>query len=190
MEARAAELLALDAPQVGMGGEIVPTGDVARDLPGIVETVECPDAVTAEASLQRLDMAGDARCMTLAADTAETIGAGNSLEKMLAHQAASAHQLAMRMTATANKWLDAGTPTLGSFGKGEVTAMQEAQRAANAAARLMRSFDDHMETLRKLRSGGEQRVTVIHQHVQVAGGNVAVAGSVSRGQGGGENEKQ
>lgn len=51
---------------------------------------------------------------------------------------------------------------------------QYAERAAN---RLMRTFASQMEALRKLRNGGEQKVTV--EHVNVHEGGQAIVGAVA-----------
>jgi hypothetical protein len=105
--------------------------------------------------------------------------AGVALEKALAHQAAAAHQLAMRFAATANRWLDhvqAGQ----TFNEAHRMAMVEAQRAANASARLMLAYQDAALTLQRLRTGGRQVVQV--QHVQVnSGGQAVVAGKMTTG---------
>ena len=65
----------------------------------------------------------------------------------------------------------------------------EACRLANAAARLMSVFQDGLLTLQKLRTGGNQTVTV--QHVNVAAGAQAVIGNVRAGgkDGGGDSAK-
>jgi hypothetical protein len=77
--------------EVGNGGELMPVGEDRLEKPGIVDTVRpSPTLSTARASLQRMDLAGDAGVLDLAADTAETIRAGDALEKMLAHQLAAA----------------------------------------------------------------------------------------------------
>lgn len=180
-ETTAAHLLAIvQEGEKGTGGELVPHHAFGSCVPDIKDTTERPDLVTAEASIQRLELAANADALSLAADAAESIQARNSLEKMLAHQAATAHKLAMTFAATAEKWLAKGDPDLG-VNPGKVTAMQEAQRSANAAARMMQAFQQGMATLARIRSGGEQKVTVVHQHVQVAGGQVAVTGSFSKG---------
>jgi hypothetical protein len=44
----------------------------------------------------------------------------------------------------------------------------------------MEAFQNGVAALAKLRGGEQQQVTVVHQHVQVAGGNVAVAGQITR----------
>ncbi len=137
-------------------------------------TVEDPDAVTVEASRDRLDLASDAHCLALAADAAETIRAENSLEKMLAHQMAAAHAASMRLIGRAEDELH-GASLVGSHArhKGQLSAT----RLLNTAARLMTSFQDGMTALHRMRRGGRQVVTV--QHVQVSdGGQAVVAGTV------------
>ena len=116
------------------------------------------------ASMERIHLADAAGCYDLAFDTAETIQAENSIEKMLAHQMAACHAHALRMLAKAEEQRD----------------VVEQVRLANGAARLMGAFQGGAATLARLRSGGQQRVTVVHQHVQVAGGQVAIAGHVER----------
>jgi hypothetical protein len=162
------------APAIGIGGELHLSRDDAAAKPGLACTVaDNPDLTIAVASRDRLELAADAQCLSLAVDMAETLHARNSVEKALAHQAAGAHQLAMRFAATANKWLDHAQA-------GHRMAMVEAQRAANTSARLMMAFQDAALTMQRLRIGGKQVVTV--QHVQVnSGGQAVVAGKMAAG---------
>lgn len=88
-------------PEIGTGGELQLSAAEARVKPGLACTVEDPDLVNVEASRDRLELTADANCLALAADAAETIRAGNSLEKMLAHQMAAAHSASMRLIARA-----------------------------------------------------------------------------------------
>jgi acyl-CoA thioesterase FadM len=54
----------------------------------------------------------------------------------------------------------------------------EAARLTNAAARMMRVYQEAFLTLQKIRTGGKQ--TVVVQHVQVSdGGQAVVAGHCS-----------
>ena len=173
-------LMLPDAPAIGAGGELHLSRDDAAAKPGLACTVaDNPDLTIAVASRDRLELAADAQCLSLAVDMAETLHARNSVEKALAHQAAGAHQLAMRFAATANKWLDhaqAGE----TFREANPMAMVEAQRAANTSARLMMAFQDAALTMQRLRIGGKQVVTV--QHVQVnSGGQAVVAGKMAAG---------
>ncbi len=95
---RAEEILSLpEKPAIGTGGKLFLSPEDAAEKPGLALTVEDPDAVTVDASRDRLDLASDAHCLALAADAAETIRAENSLEKMLAHQMAAAHAASMRL---------------------------------------------------------------------------------------------
>ena len=61
----------------------------------------------------------------------------------------------------------------------------EYQRLANSTAKLMNAFSNHYLTLQKIRSGGNQTMTV--QHVHVNDGGQAVIGNIHRG-GKGKNE--
>jgi len=164
-EEAANKFLALsEAPAVGTGGELIPTRNDSESLVGIVDTVRNPDMATISASRNRLDLANDAGASELALDMAETIKAKDSVEKAVAHQMAAAHSLAMNLVAEANRH--------------ELPA--DRVKLANAAARMMTVFQEGALTISKLRGGGKQQVTVVHQHVQVAGGQVAVAGTMDR----------
>ncbi len=81
-EAEAARLLKLPAPpDVGAGNELIPTGGSDGINHSLVHTLSNPDSVTADASLERLNLAEDAGVLTMAVDAAETVQAQNSLEK-------------------------------------------------------------------------------------------------------------
>lgn len=59
-----------------------------------------------------------------------------------------------------------------------------AEMYTNRATKLMRLHNETLETLNKYRRKGEQRVTVLHQNVQVNnGGQAVVAGRVTGGSG-------
>jgi hypothetical protein len=134
--------------------------------------------LAAEASESRLKLTGNS--MVLAVDAAESIGARNSLDKMLAHQLASAHRLAMHMAEQSVRLVDRHE----SWGKMNNPAHTiEAARLANASARMMGAFQDGLLTLERIRRGGKQTVKVVHQHVAVGPGGQAVvaAGGVKAG---------
>ena len=121
--------------------------------------------------------------MELGLDAADTVQAQNSLERMLAHQLASAHRSTMKMMAQ----LDRRLSVMGNLSPThpETAAVNvEACRLANAAGRLMASYQSGLLALERMRSGGKQHVVVqhIHQHVQVGeGGQAMVAGQVKAG---------
>jgi hypothetical protein len=174
----AAALLLPSAPPVGAGGELVPAGDHLNRGANFIDTVERPDAVTAEASMDRLNLADDGiQCVAMAVDAAETIQAANSIEKMMAHQLAAAHKLAMTFAAKARSLIEEDGA---GWHRQEGIYAVEAARVANASARMMDAFQKGTLALHKLRTGGKQVVTV--QHVNVSdGGQAIVAGGINSG---------
>ncbi|MCH7832929.1 MAG: hypothetical protein IIC55_08675 [Proteobacteria bacterium] len=174
-------------PEVGACGEVILPQEKLSDTQALVGAGENPKAVTADASWQRLDLAEKADCLSLAVDMAETIQARNSLEEMLAHQMAAAHSQAMRLIAKSYNFVT-HTETWDSEVRQQVQSI-EAVRMANAAARLMKTYQDGMLALNKLRTGGKQ--TILIQHVNVNdGGQAVVAGNIDkRGNSGGNDGK-
>src|SRR3954470_15245377 len=166
----------------GAGGELVPTdsGKGAAEW-RLLDTVDNPNYVTADASRGRLDLAQQTGALEEALDAADTIEARDSLERMLAHQLATAHVSAMKLSAEMNKQIDHALVTRGA-GENE-RATLNATRLAGAVGRLMSTYQQGLVTLQRLRSGGKQ--TVVVQHVTVSdGGQAVVAGEVSaRGRG-------
>ncbi len=151
------------------------------------DTVKEPELVTARASVERLRLLDGLACIETALDAADTIAPKNSLERMLAHQLATAHTMALRFMATAQEYLSRSHPD--DFGGRRIdprTASTEAARLAGTAARLMGTYQEGMATLAKVRSGGKQHVTVnhIHQNVQAQDGSqVVVAGKLNKDRG-------
>jgi hypothetical protein len=97
----ASELVALartpvQVPQV-RAGELAEARGVSN--PRMRDTLDRPDHIASQASFRRLALARNAGALALAVDLADTIGAQNSMEKMLAHQMAAAHRGAMNMMA-------------------------------------------------------------------------------------------
>lgn len=146
------------------GGELTLTDDESFDLPGIVDTLENPDRVNAEASRDRLNLAGDAKCLAAAADAAESIQAKNSIERMLAHELAGAHTAAMKLLERGHQWLDFETVVNTEEPTGHVHYRTdrlrgrdvniEGTRCFNAAARLIDAFQKGCIALQKRRTGG------------------------------------
>ncbi len=157
-------------PTVGCGGELSLSKERAEEIPALVNTVDKPDNVTAEASQERLQLIFDADCTGLALDAAETIQAKNSLEKMLAHQLGAAHKLAMTFASRSLKNLSESDNAITLHSK-EYYSL-ESIRASNASARMMDSFQKGLMALHKLRTGGNQTITV--QHINVKDGGQAV----------------
>ena len=185
-ERQASDLLTLtDPPEVGAGGEVIHEAPLperhAAKLPAdpvrrvIRDTLaEGATRIAEDASIRRTDllMRPSFNALALAVDAAESVGAANSIEKMLAHQMAVAHEATLRLMNRALAYEAGGR----SMTEGDSI---EACRLANTAARLMSAFNDGAATLQRLRNGGNQTVTV--QHVNVAPGAQAVIGNVRAG---------
>ena len=180
-ENQADKLLTLQhAPVVGPGGEVSheQTAGLGAKRLMVRETLQQDASRIAEdASIRRADLLllPSFNAVATGIDAAESISAQNSLEKMLAHQLAVAHEAAMRLMDRALCYDSGGR----RMQEGDSV---EACRLANAAARLLSVYQSGLLTLQKLRTGGSQTVTV--QHVNVQPGGQAVIGSV--GGGGGE----
>ena len=147
-------------------GEVVPTMD-----PMIRDTLLVPDLAAVEASLDRtrLMVLGGTDAVALALDAANSINAANSLEKMLAHQLAVVHKIAMEQIAQ---------------GAGERDELAAARRY-KTASRFIANFQQGLLTLQRMRHGGQQNITV--QHVHIASGAQAIVGVQARG--GGNEER-
>jgi hypothetical protein len=166
----------------GAGGELVPAsilGENSRALE-FADTVQRPDYVTVDASRDRLELANAAGALEMGLDVADTIGAENSLEKMLAHQLAAAHRSTMKMTALMNRHME----SLESISPHQLNMQNperlniETCRLAGMVTRMMGTFQQGVLTLQKMRTGGRQEVVV--QHVTVTdGGQAVVAGQVT-----------
>jgi hypothetical protein len=165
LELQAEQLLSA-TPEVS-AGEVVPAAREPNDITAwhIKNTLLDPDAVASEASERRVSRALEGDVLELALDAAESAGAKNSLEKMLCHQMAGAHDCSMKLLARA---FDPKNPPA-------VVA-----QLANAAAKLMNAYQGGLMALQKMRTGGRQVVTV--QHVSISGNAQAVvAGNIGRG---------
>ena len=153
--------------------KISPTDKSALRDSRIFDTLEHPNTVSVRASEQRMEAADGAGVLEAAVDAAVSVKAGNSLEKMICHQMAAAHHMAMKLVTRA---ADAQLPPV------------EAARLTNAGARMMQVFQEGLLALKKFRTGGKQQIVV--QHVKVSdGGQAVIAGSMKtekRGSRGGE----
>lgn len=179
-------------PQRGRGGELVPLPD---NTPEGFErrewkrsTVEEPMHVLAhQASADAMDLLIDNDALSLGLEMADSLNAKGRIEKMLAHEMATLHRLGMRFAAKAGDELRRSEDVLRPIQYRQLASV-EAARMMNASARAMGAFNDAALTLQRLRTGGNQVVKVIHQHVEVKDGGQAVvaqtikAGDKSRGQ--------
>ena len=148
-------------------------------------TVDRPDCVAIEASRDRLELADKAGALEMGLDLADTIQADNSMEKMLVHQMAAAHNSAMRMAALINRRLES-MANINQLTMQDIERQNiETCRLAGAVTRMMNTFQQGMLTLQRVRTGGEQRVVVEqHQYVtRVEDGGQAVIGPKVRTRG-------
>ena len=151
----------------------------------IVDTLEHPDSISVGASARRMSAALDADVLEPAVDAATSAQAANSIEKMLCHQMAAAHLMAMRLCKVgADAIVQSTNPYRGRLPPGEVA------RLTNAAARMMDVYQAGCLALLKLQTRGTQRVLVQHQQVNVGpGGQAVVTGRIDRGSRGRGEEK-
>jgi hypothetical protein len=116
-----------------------------------------------------MDLAKNLGALPLAIDAGITMGAKNSLEKMLAHQLAVLHKGSMRLMQQVEN--------LGSSNN------VERMRTIGTATRMMATFQSGLEVHHRMKTGNRQTVVVKHVHhvqnVQVnEGGQAVVAGKV------------
>lgn len=149
---------ASSAAVIGSGGEVI-----KPQTAGFVDTLTLPTVAAVDASNHRTDLltmvGSDVASMAL--DAAETIQAGNSLEKMLAHQMAAIHDAGMRMVHRANLIQDPGL----------------AAKTLNCAMKGFSAYQGAVGALRQLRGNQQQHIVV--QHVNVGAGGQAMVGTVN-----------
>ncbi len=185
LDAEAAAIIALNEPLITNMGEV--TRPHIADLPGrywIKNTLIDGNMIAEEASISRTDllMQQNLDISALAVDAADTAKADNSLEKMLAHQMALAHEMVMKIGNAAMGEVQKIQHPAGKYGDGLANgAATELQRLTNSVSRLMTTYQQGMLTMQRLRTGGSQTVTV--QHVNVGSGGQAVIGNVQAGGG-------
>ena len=167
----------LPDPERGTGGELIQQRGASSYLHN---TLDYPDFIAADASAQRMHLAADAGALALGVDTADTIQAQNSAERMLSHQLAAAHAGAMKLMGQLTNMMMMQNNAM----RTDDGANLRVTRLAGAASRLMVAYQQGLVTLDRLRAGGKQ--TIIVQHVQVnEGGQAVVAGKVKPGAKGG-----
>jgi hypothetical protein len=114
------------------------------------DTLAEPGLVAVDSSVARGRLLLSNDVVALGLDVANTAGATNTIEKLLLHQLALVHKLALEEAAQARKERD---PAL------EIKRLQ-------TSARLMNTFQHGMLTLQRLRTGGTQRVVVQYVHLE------------------------
>lgn len=184
IDEEAEDIIATDEPSITNMGEVTtPRIEGLKGRHWIKETLIDGDLVAEEASITRtgLLVQPNLDISALAVDAADSINADNSMEKMLAHQMALAHEMVMKI----------GNAAMGEVWKIQVQtnngspltpgAATELQRLTNSVARLMGAYQAGMLTLQRIKTGGNQVVTV--QHVNVSDGGQAVIGNVQAGGG-------
>jgi hypothetical protein len=129
-----------------------------------------PSSINQTASLDRMTLVEESGYQDLCIDAAETIGAENSLEKMLAHQMAVCHAQSMNLVTKAGKTRD------------DVVAL----KILNTAAKFMDVYQKGFEAIHKVKRGNRQTIIIKHQQVNVSGSGQAVfansaGGSMGRG---------
>jgi hypothetical protein len=137
-----------------------------------------PGAMAVDASRHRLSLAKAAGVGAMAIDAAETIQARNSLEKMVSHQVAAAHEVAMQLQA-------AGLSLIQQFqrtGSQHALLTTEAARLLNVCSRMMEASQRGVLALHRLHHSGRQTVVVQHVHVG-DGGQAVVAGQMKQRRG-------
>lgn len=139
------------------------------------DTLLHPNSIHQTASLDRLILAEETGYQELCIDAADTVGADNSLEKMLAHQMAACHAEGMRLVVNARK------------AKDEIVSL----KMLNAATRFMEVFQKGFEAIHKVKRGNRQTVVVRYQQVNVNDGGQAVIAEMTGGamQGRGDAKK-
>lgn len=179
LEARALAKPEEQLIQIGAGGELIPAGSANYKPLVARNTVNNPNYVTVEASRSRVQLADECRVLETALDLAQTIQAENSIEKMLAEQMAMLHSLAMRTGKHAIETTDRLNGIIDSKLRDTYTVQH--QRLNNSAARASAEFQNCALTLQRLRTGGKQSITVIHQNTLVNDGGQAVVTAGGRG---------
>ncbi len=147
-----------------------PDADTASIRHHVVNTLEEPNVISVDASEHRAHAASKAGVLSAALDASVSVGASNSLERMIAHQVAAAHH--------------AGMALLGRVAEDGMVGPRlppvELARLTNAASRLFDVSQGGCVTLQRMKTGGKQHVIV--QHVTVSqGGQAVVAGRVEGG---------
>jgi hypothetical protein len=180
LEAVAVALMKPSGPPTVRCGEVTSVPGDSGPSREIADTLSNPDQAAVEASVTRTDLllSTQTDIVALAVDAAASAKANNSLEKMLAHQLALIHVLAMKTGARALDFEKRQGEHGDEFKQAESV---ELARLAQATSRLSSAFQDGLVTLQRLRNGSAQTMTI--RHVTVEAGGQAVIGNVKGGGG-------
>ncbi len=159
-------------PHEIVAGECLPDLDEQEDYDvwSPTSTLLHPNSIHQTASLDRLSLAESTGYQDMCIDAADTIGAENSLEKMLAHQMALCHAHGMDLVVKAGKTRDDNVSI----------------KMMNTAIRFMEAYQKGFEVIHKVKRGNRQTVVVKYQQVNVSDGGQAViaesaGGGIGRG---------
>jgi len=157
----AADLLNLNYTlELGPGNEAIPpeaedTKD--DDLYYIRETLNSgANFINLDASHRRMELLESLDILDLAIDAAESIGAKNSLEKMLIHQAAACHYFSMSLLRQADELRYHYVQSL----KAKKESVKIQTKLFNASIRYMKTFNLSLQTFQKLRLDGKKTITL------------------------------
>jgi hypothetical protein len=143
---------------------VVVNSEVIPMKPGYLkDTLTDPDLASIESSETRGHFLKMNDVVALGVDISNTIRASNTAEKLISHEIAVAHKVAMEQAMRASHESD--------------PAME--MKRLQVSTRMMTVAQQGLLTLQKLKTGGTQNVMVQHVHVQ-AGGQ-AVVGAVQTG---------
>jgi len=151
-----------------VAGECLPDlyerGDM--DVWSPTNTLIHPNSIRQTASLDRLALAEATGYQELCIDAADTIGAENSLEKMLSHQMAVCHVQGMTLVSKASKV------------ENEVVSL----KILNTATKFLEVYQKGFEAIHKVKRGNRQTVIVKYQQqVNVGdGGQAMITGDNTR----------
>jgi len=178
LENFAAALMKPAGPPTVRSGEVVYASGGSGPPREFADTLSNPDQAAIEASVARTDllMAAKADIVAMGVDAAVSAKADNSFEKMLSHQLALIHALAMRTGARALDFEKRHGVDGDGFNQADSL---ELSRLSQAASRLCSSFQTGVLTLQRLRNGSSQTMTI--RHVTVEAGGQAVIGNVKGG---------
>jgi hypothetical protein len=158
---KAEKILSLDSPlELGAGNEALPPeveDPKDDDFYHIRETLKSgADYINLDASNQRTDLAADLNCLAMALDASESINARNSLEKMIAHQAASCHYVSMLLL---NQAVESSYhPCLSIEANKKRVDIQAKQ--INSSVRLMNTCYRSLQAFQGLRTYDKKNITV------------------------------